>query len=207
MNNSLVEIELEEQNDLNTEYAKELKDFIKQFIKINCDNEKLLEGINGIFIRNEDLKRTNTLGMYNKFYKTIILLSKHINKFQSNPIFVLLHEMGHHHVEITEGIDREYDAENENKAYYREEIKANKFALKILEEMNALFDNKYKNLIRQVKLLINYLKDRLNGVKGFYFIYDNYQNNITITSITINGKPITDFCSEISIYDQLFLAC
>ena len=101
-----------------------------------------------------------TLGSYNKYG----IIKIHANKIKSIPqaIYVLLHEFAHHVAYKLAGLDNEYDSVKMNKAYWKEEIRADALAIMLMKKFfNA--DGKFAGVIKEAKKRLDYMVRKFKG--------------------------------------------
>lgn len=128
------------------------------------ENNYHLKSIEKI-VFNEESPNDRIMGYYLPEEKIIGLNWDKLNYENYNYIvYVFLHELGHHYYETEVGISKLYNSKSKNKAYYEEEIKADKFSLKILK---GILDVKEYLLIWLDSKIARY-KDILNRMKDGY---------------------------------------
>jgi hypothetical protein len=81
---------------------------------------------------NTDFSKT-AMGVYRCGFNDIHIASNKAYTYEL-AIYTLFHEIGHHLVDIKMGIDQYYNPTTKNRAYFKEEIRAEKYALFIIDK-------------------------------------------------------------------------
>jgi hypothetical protein len=188
-------------------YSKELADNLTTIINdLQIRFPKFtehLKGLKGIYIYDdflddefkEKFKVTKSaMGFYSSITKEIYLASNYAYN-QETAIRILFHELGHHLVQMRVGIDPHYNVSTANRAYLKEEIKAEKYALFIIDRFFvkdypimlrflSLF-NKFEKIKDEIIWCIDDYKSRLANLPkpiSRYYSYSSFGSTTTTST-------------------------
>lgn len=172
-------------NVVGNEWSKEIEVAINETLhklKTVPKFGKYLDTLDKITIERSILKEdANTLGVYRPHLKNIALF---INGIESIPqaIYVFIHECSHHICEeYLGGLDRDYNSNRPNAAYFREEIRADSLAVALLKKyfnQNNLFQEIIKETLKRVAVMNKHLKSILSGLTSKFDAYGSWSYGI-----------------------------
>lgn len=118
-----------------------------------------------------------TLGSYTQ--QGVIKI--YANKIKSIPqaIYVLLHEFSHHVAFKLAGLDSAYDSVKMNKAYFKEEIRADALAIMLMKKFFNT-DGTFTAVIKEAKKRLDYMIQKFKGKPVNREINYQYLNHWTI---------------------------
>jgi hypothetical protein len=112
-----------------------------------------------------DGRTKETLGYYTPYLGTMRLYARRLKSVEV-AIYVFLHEFSHHVAHKRTGLDPSYCSKSQNKAFCKEELRADSLALALLKKY---FDNEaFKEAIKMVKNRIKAIKRLFKGEKSPY---------------------------------------
>jgi Zn-dependent peptidase ImmA (M78 family) len=129
--------------------TKVIEDLQSRFPKF-AQHLKKLKGISvhDDFSDTDFAQSKTAMGIYNNYSREIHIASNHAYTNEL-AIYTLFHEIGHHLVNIKLGIDQYYNSTSKNRAYFKEEIRAEKYALFIIDNF---FVKDYPIMLRFLSL-------------------------------------------------------
>jgi hypothetical protein len=141
------------------EMAANLTELISNLITRFPKFSQHLKGLKGIFIYDDFTdtkfhKYKDTYGFYLNRDKEIYIAINNAYNYEL-AIHTLIHEIGHHLVNKKMGIDIYYNSKTRNRAYLKEEIRAEKYALFIIDRF---FINDYPIMLRFLGLFNKFQK-------------------------------------------------
>ena len=153
-----------------TMMKKELITILKRLSSISKFSNSVRE-IHSVEFRNSE--NDYTYGMYTPYYRRIILYVNNINSLEHS-IFVFIHECSHHICNDIKPLDRSYNSEKQNEAFFKEEIRADSLAIALIKKY---FSESYNllEIVKEVKLRIQtmhkLMKDIIRGWKNRDYDY------------------------------------
>jgi hypothetical protein len=156
--------------DGDDKWCKYLRDKLnKRIDTVSKKFPKILQHIEGIQIRIiEEFKDKRVLGFYSPNDGSINIVGD-TNETLISAVHTLFHEIGHRVVDKRIGIARDYNSHTQNPSYFREEIKAESYALQIFTK---------------------YLPDKLvceYVVKSIKYLYDGLKASIKRRTVNYNN--------------------
>lgn len=140
-------------NELAQNLTKVIEDLQVRFPKF-VHHLKNLKGIyvHDRFSDTDFTESKSAMGIYRSGYREIHISVYHAYTYEL-AIYTLFHEIGHHLVNMKMGIDNYYSSTSKNRAYYKEEIRAEKYALFIIDKF---FVKDYPIMFRFLSIFNNF---------------------------------------------------
>lgn len=170
-------IQYEGTNTWSRQLQKYLNDKLVTVVKLHPKLAKHIEGRTIQIL--DEFKGNNVAGFFHRLDETINIVAGNIDS-RSVALHVLFHEIGHSVVFYRQGISKDYDPVEKNPAYYREEIKADSYALEIFTKY--LHHWQLRDYLEDsIKRLYQGLKGAIYKQKRRYSYYD-FGSGFTITA-------------------------
>lgn len=126
----------------------------------------------------------NAYGWYNPKQKDIYIVFDHV-KDEHKTLQTLLHEVGHHVcIHHERDFNFTYNSNSKNQAYYQEEIKADKYSLKLLE----LVYESLHGIIDYVRRRLDYFREKLSKAYVNTFKWNNSTSIYTKVDYNLTGN-------------------
>jgi hypothetical protein len=167
-------------------WCKKLQQYLNEKLELVIEKfPKILEhiGESKIYILDEyPFAGRKPLGYYNTQLKTINVLGSECDH-ELYALHTLFHEIGHCVIDKRKGISRDYNSVNQNPSYFREEIRAESYALQIFSKYLD-FKEIRDYLFRSIKYLYKGLKDSIRKERNRVPSYSYYGYSWTASSAT-----------------------
>lgn len=176
---------------------KYLNDKLNYVMTVFPKIKQHIEG-NEIFI-NESFTDSETLGFFRRLDKTITIISGNTTS-RLQALHTLFHEIGHSVQDKRKGLDLNYDSIRKNSAYWREEIKAESYALQIFMRFLDV-----GNVIECAKESIRYFYEGLKEAKKKSHYFTVGYSRPTATTIS-GGWYITGSTNSTTTWAGTFIS-
>lgn len=155
-----------------------------------------------IQVLDECKENEDALGFFHQLDETVNVVAGNIESVNI-ALYVLFHEIGHSVVFYRKGLDRYYDSEEKNSAYYLSEIRADSYAAKVLNECFSEQDlaGRIKKVIKLFyqNLKETIVKERSRPRYKYIQVGSFYGNSLTTSGATNwytfsgTGNSVTSF--------------
>lgn len=197
-----------------TENTQKIKKIAQKFVdklKTLPATGKYMDEISAVKIIDE-WHEEDMMGCYTPATKEIFLVADAFLKrvkeedLEKNICYVIIHELGHKVADKLSPINRDYDAVKKNKAYYKEELRADSFAKAVVKK----YFSEIKGMLELATERVNYILKRF---KNFSEKHYDYFNNSYTCDYTIKSSSnwrdwnYTTTSNSTSWNSNLILAC
>ncbi len=146
-------------NETSKVMAKKLKTILERLSSIPKFSNSIKE-IHSVEFRNSE--NDYTYGMYTPYYRRISIFVNNIKSLE-HAIFVFIHECSHHICNNIKPLDRSYDSEKQNKAYLKEEIRADSLTIALIKKHFSDTYNLFE-VVKEVKERIQTMYKMMQGI-------------------------------------------